>query len=316
MNILASPSITISQSDITIRIERLVRATERHNSDAFRIKQTRSGRERIETTRLSRYFDHIQQMFNLFDDRYAYDYSEHLQVFREACQDVGLENSSNGLICLNQQRTAYLDHHRSMNVLVGQIRYLTRQKQYQRKEGDRRQQARKNEASVAECVKHVMQRYYRTLVIRVDLYYLKSARTRLQAEDVFDDLNSLVRAVDRSSVFDHEIGYICRVEQGEDMGFHIHAAFFFNGSEVSRDRYKASQIGELWKQLTRGYGYFHSCNHNKEQYDEVGIGMFERLDAEGIHKVISAMHYLTEDGQHLRIKPKGAKALRIGGQRY
>lgn len=59
----------------------------------------------------------------------------------------------------------------------------------------------------------------------MDLYYLKSARTRLQAEDVFDDLNSLVRAVDRSSVFDHEIGYICRVEQGEDMGFHIHAAF-------------------------------------------------------------------------------------------
>ena len=44
--------------------------------------------------------------------------------------------------------------------------------------------------------------------------------------------------------------------------------------------------------------------------------MFERLDAEGIRKVINAMHYLTEGGQHLRIKPKGAKALRIGGQRY
>ena len=316
MNILASPSITISQSDITIQIERLVRATERHNSDAFRIKQTRSGRERIETTRLSRYFDHIQQMFNLFDDRYAYDYSEHLQVFREACQDVGLENSSNGLVCLNQQRTAYLDHHRSMNVFVGQIRYLARQKRYQRKKNDRQYQASQNEASAAEYVKHVTQRYRRTLVIRVDLYYLESTRTRLQAEDVFDDLNSLIRAVGRSSVFDHETGYICRVEQGEDMGFHIHAAFFFNGSKVSRDLCKASQIGELWKQLTRGYGYYHSCNHNKEEYDEVGIGMFERLDAEGIRKVINAMRYLTEDGQHLRIKPKGAQTLRMGGQRY
>lgn len=315
MNILASPSITISQSELTILIERLVRTTERHNSDAFRIKLTRSGRERIETTRLSRYFDHIQQMFNLFDDRYAYDYSEHLQVFREACQDVGLENSPNGLICLNQQRTACLDHHRSMNVLVGQIRYLTRQKRYQRKKDDRQYQARQNEASVAECVTHVMQRYYRTLVIRVDLYYLESARTRLQVEDVFDDLNCLVRAVGRSSVFDHEIGYICRVEQGEDMGFHIHAAFFFNGSEVNRDLCKARQIGKLWKQLTRGYGYFHSCNHNKEKYDEVGIGMFERSDAEGVRKVINAMRYLTEDGQHLRIKPRGAKVLRMGGLR-
>lgn len=97
-------------------------------------------------------------MFNLFDDRYAYDYSEHLQVFREACQDVGLENSSNGLLCLNQQRTAYLDHHRSMNVLVRQIRYLTRRSNISARRviaGSKR----KNEASVAECVKHVMQRY-------------------------------------------------------------------------------------------------------------------------------------------------------------
>ncbi|WP_338014910.1 hypothetical protein [Pseudomonas cavernicola] len=97
------------------------------------------------------------------------------------------------------------------------------------------------------------------------------------------------------------------------MGFHIHAAFFFNGAGVRKDCLKARQIGELWEQITRGQGYFHSSNDDKERYgDKCGIGTFKRADPQALHKVCEAMHYLTEDGQHLRIKPAGARAFRTG----
>jgi hypothetical protein len=47
---------------------------------------------------------------------------------------------------------------------------------------------------------------------------------------------------------------ICAVEQGEDRGYHIHAAYFFNGNELRANVYKAQQIGELWEGITRGAG--------------------------------------------------------------
>lgn len=108
--------ISLSQSDIAIQIERLVKAIEDTTIPAFRVTQLRPGQECVQTTRLSKYFDHIQQMVGLFDDRYPYDYSEHLQVFRQACQDIGLELSPVGLTCLNEGETRYLSTSETFNV--------------------------------------------------------------------------------------------------------------------------------------------------------------------------------------------------------
>ena len=83
----------LSQSDITLQIERLVLSIERHDTPAFRFEVTRSGLERIERTQLSRYFKYIRQMLNLFQEDFPYQYSEHLRAFWESCQDIGLGRS-------------------------------------------------------------------------------------------------------------------------------------------------------------------------------------------------------------------------------
>lgn len=74
----------LSQSDIAIQIERLVKSIEQYDTPAFRLLSTGSGHEQIESTKLSRYFNYAQQMIDLFDDRCQYRYSEHLQTFWEA----------------------------------------------------------------------------------------------------------------------------------------------------------------------------------------------------------------------------------------
>lgn len=92
------------------------------------------------------------------------------------------------------------------------------------------------------------------------------------------------------------------------MGYHIHAAFFFDGRRVLMDIAKAKAIGKLWERITDGWGYFHSCNHEKARYKErCGVGMFKHRDGTGKQNVISACHYLIEDGQSLRVKPVGAE---------
>ena len=117
----------LSQSDIALKIESLVQAIERSDTPAYRITHKRSGYEQVEQTRLSRYFTNMQQMYNLFDDRVPYDYSEHLLAFREACDDIGLQRSSNGPVCMSETGTYWLSHEQSMNVLTERIRELTRE---------------------------------------------------------------------------------------------------------------------------------------------------------------------------------------------
>lgn len=311
-----SPSTTtytsVSQSQASILIERLVQSIERTDRPAFEITQSPSGYERVQKTRLSKYFDSMQQMLDLFYDDEAYVYSEHLRAFWQACQDIGLEHSPIGLTCLNKQGTGYLDFHHSMNVLVARIRQIIRSKKFKRKENDRRYEASQKQAMLTEYVGRVLDRYSRTVVVRVDLHYRAIARARLRIEHVFEDLDFLVRARERNPIFKHETGYICSVEQGEDKGFHVHAAFFFNGAEVRSDFNKAREIGGLWEQISR-HGYYYSCNDDKDRYgEEVGIGTIRRADTQACGKVIKAMHYLTKDTQHLRIKPAGARTFRTG----
>ncbi|MFJ9994126.1 hypothetical protein ACIQSO_25700 [Pseudomonas putida] len=306
----------LSQSDIALKIERLVQAIGNSDLPAFRIKQARTGYERAQETKLSRYFDHIQQMVDLFEGRIEYSYSEHLQSFRTAFLDIGLERHPDGPVCLNEEGTAYLDHHHSMNVLVARIRQLTREAWYLRRKHDLRHQAKEQGIQVCDYADALCELYSRITIVRIDFHYRSGAQVRLRVEHVFDDLDELIAKHKRNMIFDHLIGHIYSVEQGDRNdggGYHIHAAYFFNGNEVQGDVYKAIQLGELWEEITRGQGYVYSCNHDKEQYGEgCGIGRILRSDRAIRRHVHKAVKYLVKDAQHLRLRPERARSLRTG----
>lgn len=306
----------LSQSDIALKIESLVQAIEKTDTPAFRITQNSSGCERVEATRLSRYFTHIKQMVDLFDDRVEYSYSEYLQAFREACHDIRLERDPDGPVCLNERGTAWLSHHHSMNKLTTRIRQLTREQRYRRRDKDRCDLARQQAIRACNYFDAVSELYSRITIVRVDFHYRSEAQARLRVEHVFDDLDRLIAKHQCNPLFDHLIGHIYSVEQGDRNdggGYHIHAAYFFNGNEVRGDVFKATQLGELWKNITHGQGYMHSCNHNKEQYgDRCGIGRIERDNQTIRPHVHNTVKYLVKDAQHLRLRPEGARCLRMG----
>ncbi|WP_049269374.1 inovirus-type Gp2 protein [Pseudomonas aeruginosa] len=309
----------LSQSDVALQIESLVQAIERSDTPAFRITHKRSGYEQVEETRLSRHFTHMQQMYNLFDDQVPYDYSEHLLAFREACDDIGLQRSSNGPVCMSETGTYWLSHEQSMNVLTERIRELTREQWYRRRKWDRQELAKQQAREITAYSDAVISLYSRTTIIRLDLYYRPEAQARQRVEQVFDHLDDLIYEHSRHRAFEHLIGYTYSVEQGDrndGRGYHIHAAYFFNGNQVCRDVWKAIEISELWERVTRGQGYAHSCNHDKERYgNECGIGVIQREDPSKRAHVHKVMTYLVKDDQHLRLKPAGARCLRKGALR-
>ncbi|HCF7342799.1 YagK/YfjJ domain-containing protein [Pseudomonas aeruginosa] len=305
-----------SQSDTAIRIERLINAIQRTDSQACRVTYSKHGDELVSETRLSKYFDGIVQMIALFDGDVAYQYSWNLSLFQEACQAIGIERSPLGITCLSEDEARYLSSSQTLNELTRCIRTLLTQTRYKRRKHDQRYQAIQQEVEVDRYVDAMFDLYARICVIRVDLYYRAEVQSRLRVERVFDDLNRLIAERERNLIFDHEIGYICSVEQGEDRGYHIHAAFFFNGAEVSADIYRAQRIGELWERITRGQGCFNNCNLEKDKYqDRLGLGLIHRRNLKARANVHCAMRYLVKNDQHLRLKPVGARCLRKGQAR-
>ena len=126
--------IHCSQSDIAIQIERLINAIQRTDSQAFRITYSKHGDEQVNETRLSKYFDGIEQMVALFEGDEEYQYSWHLSLFREACQAIGMERSPCGITCLNKGEARYLSTSETLNELTKHIRTLLIKKQYKRRE--------------------------------------------------------------------------------------------------------------------------------------------------------------------------------------
>lgn len=303
-------SKTLSQSDIAIQIEDLVCAVERSEGPVQSV--TASGT--VKRTKLARHFENIAQMLELVSHNDDYRYGPHLRLFQQACYDIGVECSPlAGIISFDEETSQYRDYTGTLNLLAERIRQLTRERSYRRRRDDSTYKWRQQSREVAEYVDRVLDRYATTLVVRVDLYYRTAAQARLRVEHVFADLQRLIRSRERNSIFEHETGYICRVEQGERRGYHIHAAFFFNGAMVRGDIYKAQQIGALWEQITRGRGSYHNCNQDKVQYgDECGIGMIRRRDELARNNVHYAMKYLVKRFQRLSMRPKGAKCLRKG----
>ncbi|MDT4854423.1 hypothetical protein FQZ97_887250 [compost metagenome] len=138
-----------------------------------------------------------------------------------------------------------------MDVLVARIRQLTRAPWYRRKKDDRRYQARQQELRVCDYSDAVVDRYSRTVLVRVNLYYYADAQARLRVEHVFDDLDRLIAERDRNPIFACGTGHSRSIEQGEDEGYHIRTVFVLNGAETT-DVYKARQTGELWKRIICG----------------------------------------------------------------
>ena len=72
-------------------------------------------------TSLSEVFDCVPQISEEYAERCD---DEHQDLFWMAYQEIGLEHSPLGLVCLNEMETGYLSTAQSMNALADKIRLL------------------------------------------------------------------------------------------------------------------------------------------------------------------------------------------------
>ncbi len=166
----------------------------------------------------------------------------------------------------------------------------------------------KNYQSMVNYIDNLFSRYARLLVIRIDLAYRKDVDTHfLNDEEIYQkylqakiDREHLFRNMRSNSIFNHMIGYIWRLEYGEDKGFHYHFIFFFDGSQVREDISIGRLIGEYWVNvITQGRGLYYNCNAHKDEYKYCGIGMINWNNFELIANLKRAAEYLNKPDDYM-----------------
>ena len=138
----------------------------------------------------------------------------------------------------------------------------------------------------------------RVAVVRVDLSYREG---KSSAQRINSDLNKLrLNARSKPSIFKDQIGYVIKLEKGDNDNYHAHALFTFKGHEVKNHKYKAEQIGKYWQEvITKGDGIYHNCNTKK--YDKNCLGVIERSNVDDIEALKeNVLGYLCKDEQSIK----------------
>lgn len=95
------------------------------------------------------------------------------------------------------------------------------------------------------------------------------------------------------------VGFIWKLEYGLRKGYHYHFIFFMDGNTYKQDTFFADQLGKLWKSITQNKGTYHSCNHDKESYVKLAIGMLTHNDEEKIEALFGVVNYITKTEQFI-----------------
>lgn len=284
----------LSESNIVIEIEEIVRKIYMRAYDndysILRNKITQN----------------IERYLTTYNPKYLY--SECLEAFWSACQESGVLLS--GSIVSQEQ----------LNQMIAAILKYIRTPTFRRAVVDRNYQKKQNMNSIEDYASLLHEKYARLLVIRVDLGYREDNQHLITIEKHYHFLDTLNKERCTNPLFQHLVGHAWCVEQGETKGYHIHAVYYFKGSEHQNDWYKAKQIGELWQHLTNNLGTYHSCNtpQEKEKYqknDKLGVGMIHRKDSKSRENAVMSVRYLSDVkklNQYLRIRPKGRRVFGTG----
>ncbi|MCS6500728.1 inovirus Gp2 family protein [Burkholderia thailandensis] len=117
------------------------------------------------------------------------------------------------------------------------------------------------------------------------------------------------RGADRD-LFEHMVGYIAKVEQGEKHGaYHIHVLFLFNAKRVKSLERMRLLARERWKRVTNGLGIVFDCHDpdyeaqlrrkGRWSLDPVLDGNAEQLEK---LKAYVIWYFAKDDGQMVRVK--------------
>ncbi|WP_436862917.1 YagK/YfjJ domain-containing protein [Acinetobacter haemolyticus] len=182
--------------------------------------------------------------------------------------------------------------------------------EYKKKIRDRNIDKKANKSACIELFNHLIAKFARVLVIRMDFALKRDPETLLKHTSSMalpysrHDLSYLKRSMKKfknnwrnNKLLSAIEGYIWQYEYSHATGFHIHAYFFYDGDKHQEDITLAQYISDYWKKVTRNRGCTYICNMQKDQYKYCGIGMIHYSDTEKQSYLFKSFDYIVKADQ-------------------
>ena len=167
--------------------------------------------------------------------------------------------------------------------------------------------ARRRQDSNEKFMDALQDNFSKICVVRVDLGYRKDETEEVTLEKANNDINRLLNNRRNNSIFDDNIAYLLKIENGEDKDVHVHSFFFYDGQKVQKDSIKGEAIGKYWtKKITNGKGNYYNCNRN-DYKDNHAIGMLDYRNVEKRRNLDNAMAYLAKEEQSIDLLKSNEK---------
>ncbi len=161
--------------------------------------------------------------------------------------------------------------------------------------------------STKKYIDALQDKYSKLNVVRVDLGYKKPYSDDITLDDANNHFNRMLNnRRSKPSIFDNQVGYICKKEYTKDKGVHFHTVFFYNGQKIKDDTKKAMAIGAYWnEEITDKKGSYHNCNFNAEEVygEKNGVGMIGHKDIVKRENLDATVGYLCKDDEKQDITP-------------
>lgn len=298
-------SIGFNFGNAVYLIEEFVQRVISSSEKAFEIKVEKFTNKKIMAlTELGRvYVPLFNGMISSYDGRY--DYSEYVKVFFDVCESMklccGIFDGKSVERNVEHSLRPYI-----FNQMIEKIRIVCKTKKFKKKLAARKNNSTRNFLSIKKYVNTIFENYSRILVLRIDFGYKKDFVGEVNEYSAHRHREQFLNNMRSNSLFDNLLGYVWRLEYGEEKGHHFHFAFFYDGAKSKKDEYLAFKIGRYWEeQITKGNGLHHNCNMNKANYKKLGIGMIGHDETEKRQHLMLALSYLTKKDQYLRKKVPG-----------
>lgn len=188
----------------------------------------------------------------------------------------------------------------------------------------------RNQKSIHSLIDNQFSKHAKLLPVRIDLGYktnqaysdmIKDELTTMEYQalnystipheylsnnDIHSNWEELLNKLkwNKRVILKDMVGYAWKVEYGIDKGIHYHLILLFNGNKVMNDYYYATQLGELWMEITNGCGVYFNCSVDKlSRYGDSNALKVTRRDEDRTN-LYNATSYLTKIDENDKIARK------------
>lgn len=274
-----------------------------------------------------RYFKRIPEfilIISMLSTRYRY--SEHVEIFREACELLGLDDPST--IRKDNWHPVTFSHPSGMdaaacfNALCAIIRKDWSEKGYKARFQSRVHETGNRTKDYRRYIDKWFAKLATLIVLRIDLSYQPKHWETITLDELNADFDHLYNNARKNKLFRGWRGYIAKIEYGLGKGFHMHLILLFDTEhkQAIRHAYLTKLIGEYWKKvITKGRGAYWNCNADTKKYDawrKLGIGPIHVSEQEKIGNLKDfVVDYLCKMDQFIRpCGFKGSQLIRRGNE--